>query len=412
MGYCTATAPAASSAGQSDSEQLMDNDFRQKFSIIVDLAGVSRSRLAKEICVDKSVVSRWLSGATRPSAGSLDQLTESLAGRVEGLRLSDWTLSLADFADKFAAAPMQRGVHAMFERNESEGRRQDVAFCRTFDGIHLAVAGIGTGRVLVKAPNWLTHIDYDLASPAWGPTIERLAQSFRFVRYDARGNGLSDRSVGAADFATAVRDLAAVIDWIGDDKVSILGLSQGAATAAAYAAENPGRVECLFLHGGYARGRHRRGDDMDIKKSALIESLIVTGWGNDSPVYLNALASLFTPGASPDQIRSFGQLQRVSASAESVLQMKRAMDDIDIRQRLGEIRARTFVTHSRRDQIVMLEEGRLLAAGIPGAKFTTLESDNHVVLPGERAWEHWMSVIERSPAVLGSSESGPNRPVG
>lgn len=375
----------------------MDNDFRQKFSLVVDLADVSRSRLAKDIGVDKSVVSRWLSGATRPSAVSLDQLTQHLAGRVAGLRAADWALPLEGFIAKFGAGPLQRSVNAIADGDGSDRQRQEVTFCKSFDGIHLAVAGIGAGPVLVKAPNWLTHVDYDMASPAWGPTIDRLAQRFRFIRYDARGNGLSDWSAGAGDFSTAVRDLAAVIDQAGEEKVSILGLSQGAATAAAYAAENPGRVECLFLHGGYARGRHRRGEDMDIKKSALVESLIETGWASDNPVYMNALASLFTPSASPDQIRSFGQLQRVSATVENALQMKRAMDHIDIGELLGSIRARTVVTHSRRDQIVMLEEGRLLAAGIPGAKFTTLESDNHVILPGERAWDHWMSLIENAP---------------
>lgn len=378
----------------------MQNDFRQKLSLIVDLAGLSRSKLAKEIGVDKSVVSRWTSGATRPSAASLDQLTENLASRVNGLRRADWELPLTAFESKFAVFPLQGALNASPEHSDESGPQQEVKFCKTPVGVHLAVASMGNGPVLVKAPNWLTHVDYDMTSPAWAPTLARLARHCRFVRYDARGNGLSDCSAGPVDFATSVRDLGSVIDSIGQQKVSILGISQGAAIAVAYAAANPGRVERLCLHGGYARGRQRRGNEMEIKKSGLIDALIMTGWGSDNPVYLNALASLFIPTASPDQIRSFGQLQRVSATAENILQMKRVMEEIDITELLSKVVAPTLVTHARRDQIATIEEGRLLAAGIPGASFASLESDNHVILPGEPAWERWMALVE---AFLGTA---------
>lgn len=373
--------------------QPMQNDFRQKLALIADLAGVSRSGLAREIGIDKSVVSRWVSGATRPSAASLDQLTAKLAGRVAGLLRSDWERPLAAFEVKFRTSALDRRIDAA-AAGAGPAPRQEVTFCTTADHVHLAVAVMGDGPVLVKAPNWLNHVEYDLVSPAWAPTFTRLARNFRFVRYDARGNGLSDWDIGDNTFEASVDDLEAVIGGLGLENVSLLGLSQGAAFAIAYAARHPTRVSRLLLHGCYARGRHRRNSDLERKKSEMVDALITTGWGSDSPVYNNALASFFIPSAAPDQIRSFALLQRVSASAANILRSRAMLDEIDITEILPSIRVPTLITHSRRDQIVPVEEGRLVATAIPGARFVTLESDNHVILPGEPAWHQWMSLIE------------------
>lgn len=371
----------------------MNNEFRQKLILAVDLAGLSRSKLAREIGVDKSVVSRWMSGATRPSPASLDQLTEHLASRIHGLRLSNWDLPMTDFAAKFVRA-LPGNTAAYNEPDDDDEQRQNVQFCRTPDGINLAVASAGQGRVLVKAPNYVNHVDYDMASPIWGPTLRRLAQNHRLVRYDARGNGLSDWSCGVGDFETAVRDFGTVVDWLGVERISILGISQGTAIALAYAITNPMRVERLVLHGGFARGRRKRGDDLQIEHAKLLNSLTMIGWPANSPTYVNALASLFIPSASPDQIRSFGLLQRVYASAANVVEMRRWIDDVDIISDLPAVKAPTLVTHCRHDQITPLEEGRLVAAGIPSATFATLETDNHVSMPGEPAWGKWFELIE------------------
>ena len=374
----------------------MQDDFRQKLALIVDLAGVSRSGLAREIGIDKSVVSRWVSGSTRPSAASLDLLTAKLAGRIAGLLRSDWEQPLAAFAAKFGANALDRrmGAARAHDGGTAPASQQQVTFCTTADHVHLAVAAMGDGPVLVKAPNWLNHVEYDLVSPAWAPTFTRLARNFRFVRYDARGSGLSDWDVEETTFENSVRDLETVIDSLALEKVSLLGLSQGAAFAIAYAARHPNRVSTLLLHGCYARGRHRRNNDLERKKSELVDTLITTGWGSDSPVYNNALASFFIPSAAPDQIRAFALLQRVSAPAANVLRSKAMLDEIDITRLLPTINVPTLVTHSRHDQIVPIEEGRLVAAAIPGARFVSLESDSHVILPGEPAWDRWMSLIE------------------
>lgn len=73
-----------------------------------------------------------------------------------------------------------------------EALEQNVGFCRTDDGAQLAVGSAGHGPVLVKTANWLNHIEFDWESPVWSPFLRRIASRHRLVRYDARGNGLSD----------------------------------------------------------------------------------------------------------------------------------------------------------------------------------------------------------------------------
>jgi DNA-binding winged helix-turn-helix (wHTH) protein len=114
--------------------------------------------------------------------------------------------------------------------------RQTVTFCRTKDGVNLAVATVGEGPVLVRTAHWVTHIEYDWQSPITGPLLRRLAGCSRLVRYDGRGTGLSDRNVSEISFETFIDDLEAVVDSLQLERFSLLGIAAGAATAIAYAA--------------------------------------------------------------------------------------------------------------------------------------------------------------------------------
>ncbi|MCC0006038.1 MAG: alpha/beta fold hydrolase, partial [Methylobacteriaceae bacterium] len=118
---------------------------------------------------------------------------------------------------------------------------QTVKFCRSADGVALAVATSGEGDVLIKTANWLTHVEHDWSSPVWGPTFRRWSAGRRFVRYDARGTGLSDRDPPDFSFAGFERDFEAVVESVGAKRFAILGMSQGASVAIAYAARHPER---------------------------------------------------------------------------------------------------------------------------------------------------------------------------
>ena len=132
---------------------------------------------------------------------------------------------------------------------------QEIRFCTTSDGVRIAFASVGDGPPLVCTTAWLTHLEHDLQSPFLGPWLRRLARHFRVVRYDGRGNGLSQRDIDGMSVDAWVRDLEAVADAARLERFPIYGLSQGAVVAVAYASRHPDRVERMLLHGGCARGR-------------------------------------------------------------------------------------------------------------------------------------------------------------
>ena len=271
---------------------------------------------------------------------------------------------------------------------------QEVTFCRTDDGINLAMASGGEGPPLIKAANWLTHIEYDWESPVWSPLLQQLAACCRLIRYDGRGNGLADREVGDISFAAFVRDLETVVESTGLQRSAFLGISQGAAVAIAYAVRHPERVSKLILYGGYAQGRNKRGSAAELEMARASLAMMRHGWGDEHSAYMRAFSSLYLPNGSPEQIRWFAELQRITTTADNAARIRNACDDIDVASLLPEVQVPTLVLHCRHDSVAPLEQGRMIARSIPHAKFVTLESDNHVLLSGEAAWPRLIGEIE------------------
>lgn len=108
---------------------------------------------------------------------------------------------------------------------------QRIQFCQTTDGVTLAYTIVGQGYPLVRVVGGMTHLEYEWQSPIWRETIEGLARDFELIRYDGRGMGLSDRGPMAHDVDTWTLDVEAVIEATGREKVALLGISQGGATA-------------------------------------------------------------------------------------------------------------------------------------------------------------------------------------
>jgi pimeloyl-ACP methyl ester carboxylesterase/predicted Ser/Thr protein kinase len=270
--------------------------------------------------------------------------------------------------------------------------RQAIAFCRGVDGVRIAWSRVGAGPPLVKTANWLNHLEYDWTSPVWSPWLRELARSAELIRYDARGTGLSSRSVEEITFEGFVRDLEAVVDACGQERFALLGVSQGCAVSVAYAVRHPERVARLVLYGGYARGHDLRGEAAR-ERAAAVRTLIAQGWGEDNPAFRQIFTTAFVPDATREQMHWFNELQRRTATPEVALRIRQALDGIDVRELLPRVTAPTLVLHVRDDAVVPFEEGELLAAGIPGARFVPLEGRNHLMLRGEPAWPRFFQEV-------------------
>lgn len=264
--------------------------------------------------------------------------------------------------------------------------RQQVHFCTASDGVRIAYAEVGHGPPLLKTANWLNHLEYDWESPVYGPLLHALAADHRLVRYDARGNGLSDWDVKDISFESFVNDLETVVEAAGLKRFSLLGLSQGCAISIAYAVRHPERVDRLVLYGSFARGRKKRGSPQEAAGSEALVTLMRQGWGKENPAFRQLFTSLFIPGGTEEQMRWFTDLQRITTSPENAARLRETVDEIDVTGLLPLVKAPTLVLHCRNDAVQPFDEGRRVAAGIPGARFIALEGQNHVPLQGEPAW--------------------------
>ncbi len=269
---------------------------------------------------------------------------------------------------------------------------QNIRFCAAPDGLRLAYATHGRGPPIVKTANWLTHLEYDWESPVWRHWLEDLGRAHRVIRYDERGCGLSDWEMGELSVERWVADLEAVVDAAEIERFTLLGISQGAAIAIAYAARHPERVKRIAIYGGYAQGRNHRGQ-RDVAEA--LHSVIRVGWDNPNPAFRRLFTMRFLPEGDPEEMEWFDELQSKTTSPENAARLYEAWSDVDVTDLAPKVDAETLVAHARGDASVPFEQGRLLAGLIPNARLLPLDSVNHLLLPRDPAMRILMSELNR-----------------
>lgn len=272
--------------------------------------------------------------------------------------------------------------------------RQVIRYLTTSDGVRLAWAEAGSGPPLVKASNWLTHLEFEWESPVFRHWMHFLAGHFHLVRYDERGCGMTDRDVPELAFERWVADLEAVVDAANvEPPFALIGMSQAAATCIAYVTRHPERVSHLILYGGYARGVWRRGTPEAEREYRAIIDVVRVGWAKDNPAFREVFTSRFLPGATGEQLQWFNELARRTVSPSMAARILEARASVDVTALLGEVRTPTLVLHARQDEVVPFAEGQLLAARIPNAEFVELDSRNHVLIEQEPAWQRFCDAV-------------------
>lgn len=294
---------------------------------------------------------------------------------------------VSEVPHQMAQAPMQSVPRRM-------DLRQHIQFCSSGNGLKIAWAEVGEGFPIVKAGNWLNHLEYDWESPVWSHMLHWLAEEHKLVRYDARGNGLSDWDAQDISFEAFVRDLEAVVEAAGLKKFVLFGASQGCAVSIAYAVRHPERVSKLVLYGGFAKGRRLRGEVDSIAQADAMITMMRTGWGQDNPAFRQVFTSLFVPSGTQEQMNWFNDLQRNTTSAENAIRIRLVSDNMDVSDLLAQVKVPTLVLHCRGDAVQPFDEGRKLAAGIPGAQFVGLEGVNHLILETDESWPRFQAEVK------------------
>jgi pimeloyl-ACP methyl ester carboxylesterase/DNA-binding CsgD family transcriptional regulator len=355
---------------------------REKEILALLSAGLSDQEIAAALILSPNTV-RWYN---RQIYSKLEVSTRTQAivqARALGLIPSE----------KHAAVPSEQPTQqtAVPTRKKVEQR---VHFTNSFDGTRIAYAISGTGPPLVKTGTFMSHLEYDWESSIWRPLLEELNRDHRLIRYDERGNGLSDWEVADLSFEAWVRDLEAVVEAAGLNQFTLFANSQGGTVAVAYAVRNPDRVKRLILYGAYARGWLNRDlTDEQIEEEKLIINLMRIGWGRANPAFRQVFALQLRPDATSEELRVFDEQMRVSTSAENAARLESEMHRTDIRALAPLIRVPTLVIHPREDAAVPFEEGRLLASLIPNSQFVALESKNHLLTEHEPAWQKFVTAM-------------------
>jgi pimeloyl-ACP methyl ester carboxylesterase/DNA-binding CsgD family transcriptional regulator len=277
----------------------------------------------------------------------------------------------------------------------------ETRFCTAPDGVGLAYAIDGEGPPLVKAGNWMTHLEYERESPVWRHWVRDLSRGHTLIRYDERGCGLSDREFeGTPTLDTFVDDLGAVVDAAELERFDVIGVSGGGPTAIEYAVRNTERVSRLVLYGSYARGRHRRGAG-EAERSRLMIELTRAGWGGTVPAFRQVFTSTYIPSADEEQKRWYDELQQASSSGEMAARLWESRTETDVSDAARRVTQPALVLHARDDRAVPYDEGRRLASLLPDARFVTLEGENHILQEAEPAWQVFLAEVR---AFLGDGE--------
>ncbi|MGI9293819.1 MAG: alpha/beta fold hydrolase [Pseudomonadales bacterium] len=268
-----------------------------------------------------------------------------------------------------------------------------VRFCRSGDGVSIAHAEVGNGYPIVAVGSWMSHLEEDWSNPMWGHYISNLAQDFTVIRYDQRGNGMSDWDNVDISFDKMIDDLKAVIECYEYEKVALFGPSQAASVSIAYAQQYPEKVSHLILHGAYTRGRCKRGNPEGIEESKALVTLIRQSWGRDNPMVRQMMTSLFMPDATQKESAWFNEFQKTCGPGENLARFRELYDYIDVSDYLAKINIPALVVQCVGDSVAPLSEGKLIASRIPGARLVTLNSNNHMVFANEPGFQRFLDTV-------------------
>ncbi len=385
---------------------IIHNQYAEDFDVetLAREAGVSRSVLGERFAelLGESPMRYCARWRMRMACNMLREGKQNTANVAHAVGFGSEAAFNRAFKREFGVPPAawRKRIEAEDEARTRLSERhelppQKIQYCQAKDGTRLAYSVVGDGPPLVKTANWLNHIQHDWDSPLWRHWIEELTRGRTLVRYDERGNGLSDWNTPDLSFGAFVQDLECVVDCTELEQFDLLAISQGAAVAVAYAVAHPRRVRRLIILNGYASGWAVRADPSELARREAMLTLTEVGWGADNPAYRQLFTSHYVPDATPKQMGWFNEMQRLSASPENAVRLQRVLSHIDVRDLLPHVETPTLVFHSRNDQAVPFSQGAELASGIPNAQFVPLESRNHILLADEPAWETFSATSRR-----------------
>ncbi|HEV3240208.1 MAG TPA: adenylate/guanylate cyclase domain-containing protein [Casimicrobiaceae bacterium] len=252
-------------------------------------------------------------------------------------------------------------------------------------GVHIAYQVLGGGLLdLVYVPGWVSHVEQAWEEPSLARFLERLSSFARFITFDKRGTGLSDRvpDEQLPTLEERMDDQRAVMDAAGSQRAAVLGVSEGGNLATLFAATYPQRTTALIMSGTYAKRIWSEDYPWAPTPEARAREYehVAREWGNLMDIDKYVPSSIGDPVFAQRLAKYF----RMSASPGAAVTLLRMNTQIDMRAVLPTIRVPTLILHHVGDLDVKIEEARYIAARIPGAKLVELPGDDHLPWCGDQ----------------------------
>ncbi len=317
----------------------------------------------------------------------LSKTVADLAGGDLPVRLrAEGRRSLKNISSPIETLSIDFSDRAVARSRADKAKSIEVRYCTSTDGQRLAWSSVGSGPPIVKAPSWISHLELDWRNPGMRHWFDSLSESHRFIYFDARGNGLSDWDLKSISFDQIVDDLGRVFDAAEIERAPILAISQGCPISIAFAAHAPERVSAIIMMGGFPQGRARRKSEKDLKRAAAMRAMMAAGWDDDHPSLRDLFAEIIVPLASNEDRRLYAEDMREMISPENLGRYREVLDDLDVTALLPKVQTPCLVMHCKGDRMHPIEQGRMMAAGIPDAKFIAYDSDNHNLSENDPCW--------------------------
>lgn len=341
----------------------------------------------EDVFGDAVNIATRLQAAAPPGGFLVSRVAQQIAGGSAGIALKpEGALTLKGIAAPVEVLSIDLHGHDDSAERNRQAARQDIRFATSQDGTRIAWTETGQGRTLIKAPNWVQHLEYDWTHNPMDGWLPHLSRHYRLFRCDGRNNGLSDRNVKDVSFERFVDDLKALFDAAELSQAPVFGVSLGATVAAAFAARYPERVSGLILMSGFVQGLAKRNRPQDLALGHAMMDLSRDAWDDTYPSGRHLFAQAFFPESSPQDQDSYAQFIKMAMTHEDYLRVGPCVDVIDITHLLPDIRCPALVMHSNRERLHDKDQGRRLAAGIANARFVGLDTANNTMPEYDPAW--------------------------
>ena len=297
-------------------------------------------------------------------------------------------------AQRIIRTVVRRGLQMAADVTCADGPKGDaltqrLRYAKGSTGQPIAFAVSGDGPPVLRIGSIVYDLEAEARLSSERAYLRAMEARFTLLRYN-KNHQTYWGDPGHANYEGVAEDILAVTKAAGFERFAIIAEFGGLFSALRFASQYPERVSKLAIVGGWAEGRDHRGGDQGPDS---IRNLIIEGWKDPGSGYaVGSLLSYFPEGPL-DTVREIVREMQTLYSVEQKLYQRDSGNTASALHLLPKVQCPTLVLHGRGSAVHPLSEARKLTAGIPNASLVVLETANHIPLPGNDAYDTYISTL-------------------